>query len=186
MANEIFLKRGTPIVWADTTDYSAVTGGYTRTAQIDLTSLGSGAARQGDKVDLQGGTSLRASAYAVHVAFEMDVAPTAGNLITVYFGGSPSSTAANANPGGLSGSDSAYSGYSSNLANSLRHLIGPFVHIVTVQIATTVQYSNLGVLRADLLDRYVMPVVYNQTDQAFEGDAVTMYVALIPLYPEVQ
>jgi len=47
MANQIPVLSGTPVVWADTTDYAG--DGGARTHQIDLTSLADGAARQGAK-----------------------------------------------------------------------------------------------------------------------------------------
>ena len=34
--------------------------------------------------------------------------------------------------------------------------------------------------------RYGFPVVNNKCGQAFEGDAVEMYIALVPTVPEIQ
>ena len=63
MATEILIKNNTTVVWANTGDYNPGAGViYTRTAQIDLTSIADAAARQGAKVDLG---ATRASAYVV-------------------------------------------------------------------------------------------------------------------------
>ena len=172
---------GTALVWADTTDYSAVTGGFARTAQIDLTGLGAGAARQGVKVDL--GAAF-ARQFVVAVAIEMDVAATSGEVIEFWWAESPSATAGNANPGGTSGADAAYTGTAGDsLADSILQLRPLGSLIATADIATTVQYQTIGMLVAPL--RYGMPVVLNSTGQAFEGDAVTMYVALVPYTDQI-
>jgi hypothetical protein len=184
MANEILTKYGTPIVWSDTTDYSATNSGYTRTAQIDLTSIASGAARQGVKVDLG---ATRARRYLVKLGIEMDVAATAGNLISVHFSESISATAGTGNTGGASGADAAYTGYSGgSLVNSIVQLKPVGVMSAEVVIAATPQYQTVGIISGDDLERYISPVIYNETDQAFEGDAVEMFLALIPLIDEVQ
>ena len=72
MANEILVKSGTPVVWADVTDYAG--DGGARTHQIDLTDLADGAARQGAKADLG---ATRAKRYAVTLCVEMAVVPAA-------------------------------------------------------------------------------------------------------------
>lgn len=64
MATEILVKDGTPICWADTTDYNPAGSGISRTHQIDLTSLPDTKARQGAKADLG---ATRAARYAVKV-----------------------------------------------------------------------------------------------------------------------
>ena len=84
MATEILIKNDTPVVWANTADYSPGAGViYTRTHQLDLTSLATTAARQGAKADL--GTP-RASAYVVRFSPAVNVAVAAGAAIYVYFG----------------------------------------------------------------------------------------------------
>lgn len=186
MANEILIKHGTAIVWANTTDYSSTVSGLVRTHQIDLTSVASAAARQGAKVDLEYlATAKFPNRWLVLGAFEFDVVPADGNSVAVYWAGSPSATAGNANPGGTTGADAAYTGTAgSTLFESLKQLefIGSLV--ATNDAATVVQYQTLGILSG--IPRYGMPVVQNLSAQAFEGDAVEMYVALIPLVDEVQ
>lgn len=177
--NEVLHKSGTPIVWADTTDYSSTASGYTRTAQIDLTSIAANAARQGDKVDLG---ATRAARYAVYAGIEMDVAPTAGLTVQFFWSSSFSATAGTGNDGGASGADGAYkAGEEDEWASQLLRL-GTMV--LTNDAATTVQRQFLGFFTPP--NRYGMPVVVNKGGQAFEGDAVEMYIALVPIVDEIQ
>lgn len=177
------LTIGTPIVLADTTDYgsgSAALGA--RTDQIDLTSLASDAARQSDQVDFTANLDLE---YVVAAAIEFDTAPTAGETMDLYIAWSNDSTAADGNPAGISGSDAAYTGYSSNLANSLKQLqyVGSLVS--TVQIATTVQVDT-AIATITPRARYGTLVVHNNTSDALEGDAQEMAVRFTPLTTQIQ
>lgn len=179
MANEVLVKNGTPVVFADTTDFSSTLNGYTRTHQLDLTSIANGAARQSDKADLG---ATRAAQYAVRVGIEIDVAPTAGNLIEFYWSASASGTAGTGNDGGASGADGAYkAGEEDEWKRQLLHL-GNL--IVTNDAATTVQYQTIGIFCPP--ERYGQVIVLNKCGQALEGDAVEMFVALVPLKDEIQ
>lgn len=180
MANEVLVKSGTPICWADTTDYSSTNSGITRTHQIDLTSIANGAARQGDKADLG---ATRADRFAVQVGFEIDIAPTAGTAIEVYWSDSYSGTAGTGNTGGASGADAAYKAGEEDEWKKQLILIGTL--ICTADAATTVQVQCIN-SEFRPPTRYGMPVVVNKCGQAFEGDAVEMFIALIPIVDEVQ
>ncbi len=186
MANEVLVKHGTALVWADTTDYSSAVSGLARTDQIDLTSVGAGAARQGTKGDLEYlATAKYPARWLVVAAIEFATAPADGDTVDIYWAGSPSSTAGNANPGGCSGADAAYTGTAgSTLAESLKQLqyIGSLV--CTNDATTIVQYQTVGVLTTDF--QYGMPVVFVNGADALVADAVEMYIALIPLVDEVQ
>lgn len=179
MANEILHKTGTPVVFADTTDYSSTGSGFTRTAQIDLTSIANGAARQSDKVDLG---ATRARQYAVMVGIEFDVAPTAGNAVHFYWSDSHSATAGTGNSAGASGADGAYK--AGEEAEWLKQTINIGSLIVTNDAATTVQRQTVGIFTSP--DRYGQVIVLNSSGQALEGDAVEMYVALVPVTDEIQ
>lgn len=182
MATEVSFNYGVAVVWADTTDYSSTISGLVRTAQIDLTSIGAAAARQGAKVDLG---DIRPRKWLVSVGIEFDVAPSSADTVEFYWAGSPSSTAGNANPGGTTGADAAYSGTAGDsLADSLPQLQFIGALIATADAATVVQYQTVGVLED--VYRFGMPVVFNNADQAFEGDAVEMFVALTPLQDEIR
>jgi hypothetical protein len=179
MPNEILHKNGTPVVFADTTDYSSTNSGFTRTAQLDLTSIANNAARQSDKVDL--GTT-RPRLYAVRVGIEYDVAPTAGNTSEFYWSSSQSVTAGTGNDGGCSGADGAYKAAEED--EWKRQLIFLGALISTNDAATTVQYSTVGYFTPP--HRYGQIVYVNKSGQALEGDAVEMFVALIPITDEIQ
>lgn len=184
MPTEALIKDGTAVVWADTTDYSSTASGLARTDQIDLTSLAAGSARQGAKADLG---ATRAAKYEVLAAVEFVAASGVLSLeeVGIYLGFSPSATAANANPGGLSGSDAAYTGTAGDaLADSLPQLEFVGALSTTTDNTTVVQYQKIGEVYAP--SRYVIPVVYNNTTGAFVADAVEMYVAMLPIIDEVQ
>jgi hypothetical protein len=179
MANEVLQKLGTPIVWADTTDYSSTGSGFTRTHQLDLTGIANGAARQGDKADLG---ATRAAQYAVVCGFEIDVAPTAGTLVEVYWSSSFSGTAGTGNDGGASGADAAWkAGEEDEWKKQLIHL-GSMQ--LTADASTVVQRAVIGFFTPP--NRYGMPIVLNKAGQALEPDAVEMYVALVPIIDEIQ
>lgn len=179
MANEILQKLGTPIVFADTTDYSSSGSGFSRTHQLDLTSIANGAARQSDKADLG---ATRAAQFSIIAGIEIDVAPTAGTLIEFYWSSSFSGTAGTGNDGGASGADGAYkAGEEDEWKKQLIHL-GNLV--CTADAATTVQRQAIGIFTPP--NRYGQVVVVNKCGQALEGDAVEMYVALVPIIDEIQ
>lgn len=180
MANEVLVKMGTPVCWADTTDYNSAGSGISRTHQIDLTSLADTKARQGAKADLG---ATRPEAYAVHVGLEFDVAPGVSDVCYVYWASSYSGTEGTGNDGGASGADAAYNDGSE--AEWLRQLTLIGVFHCTADAATTVQRQCVND-RFSPPTRYGMPVVWNESGQALEGDAVEMYVALIPRTDELQ
>jgi hypothetical protein len=151
----------------------------TQTDLITLTSLASGAARQSAKFDL---TANRGDLIGVRVGLHFTSAPTAGQTVDFYLGLSHSATAGTGNSGGLSGSDAAYSGYSSNLDNSLKHLIFLGSHICTVQ--TTVQISEIGIFIPE--QRYAMLVVDNNTSVSLGATAANNGIRFTPLKSQVQ
>lgn len=179
MATEILIKNDTAIVWADTTDYAGDLGA--RTDQIDLTSIPSTAARQGAKKDLG---AVRAAAYAVTLAVEMDVAPAAAQVVSLWWAGSVSGTAGTANPGGASGVDAAYTGTAGDsIADSILQctLIG--ILPLTTDVQPVVQFKT-WIFSPEL--RYGFPIVFNESNQAFEGDANEMGIAFTPIIDESQ
>ena len=182
--NLVKVTEQTPIVWADTTDYTGTVSGLTRTAQIDLTSVASNQARQGAKVDLG---ATRWPSYAVSLAVEIASGAISGESVDVYWAESPSATAGNANPGGVSGADAAYTGTAGDsLADSLKQLLHIGSLITTADQTTVVQYQKIGVLNGESLLRYGSPVIYNGSTGAFLADAVEMYLAFTPIAPDVQ
>lgn len=179
MANEILTKSGTPLVWADVTDYAG--DGGSRTHQIDLTGLADAAARQGAKADLG---ATRAKRFGVILCAEMAIAPVAGEVIGLYWAASPHATAGTMNPGGASGADAAYTGTTGgSLDESLPQLQQIGNLILTPDADPVLQIQNFTLFP---LHRYGFPIVDNNGGQAFHGDAIEMFVALYPLIDEVQ
>ncbi len=180
MPNQILVLSGTALVWANAGDFG--NSPIADTDQINLTSLASLAARQGDKGDLG---ALRAAQYAVALRVELDVAPTSpGAGYSLWWAPSVAAAAATANPGGVTGSDAAYTGTAGDsLADSIQQLtlIGtcaPTSDADTVIQQTTFMFSPEN--------RYGTPVVYNESDQAFEGDGIEMSIIFMPIIDEVQ
>lgn len=167
---------------ATATDLRASTNGTLETdCQLSLASVADSAYRQSAKVDLD---EHRASAYKVRAAFELAATPTAGDVVSLYWAPSPSSTAATANAGGVTGADSAYDGYSSNGDEACRQLdhIGDFV--CTVQATATVQVAEIGVFEPT--ERYGSLVVRNESGAAFHSDDVESHVVFDPIVDEFQ
>ena len=194
MPNKLLISQadGTPksLVFADhagdfnpaaVNDMRDATSGNRTNAQIITAALADGAARQSAKVDL--GEDW-AQAYSVRGAFEMAATPVTGDIIELDWAPSQASVAANANPGGVAGADSAYAGYSANLAASVLQLeyIGAFV--VTVQVTGTVQIAEIGVFSPT--ERYGTLVIKNESAAAFHSDDVECHVVFDPIIPEVQ
>lgn len=179
MANEILVKSGTPIVWADTTDYAG--DGGTRTHQIDLTDLSNAIARQGAKADLG---ATRAKQYTLTMCVEMSVAPTSGATIDVYWAASLHATAGTLNPGGCSGVDAAYTGTAGDsVADSLTQLLPLGKLSLTADADPVLQIYTVTLLPQH---RYGMPVILNNGGQAMHSDAVECFISLTPIIPEVQ
>jgi len=175
---------GTPIVWADETDYAGGSQvGGTRTHDLDLTNLLSTEARQGVKADLG---AAHADEYAMTLAIEMKTAeaPEAGESIDLYWGPSSSGTAGVGNEGGLAGTDAAYTGSAGDsLANTLPQLIFVGSIPLTADVVGTPQRKTF---RFSPPTRYGQPVVYNNTDaeDLNDVDAEEMYVRMVPLIPQ--
>ena len=183
--NLIQLADATPIVWAHS-DYSSVVSGLAKTSglDLDLTSLGAGAARQGVKYDF---TALRYWKYLIAVGFEFISGAVDSEEVEVWHAGSVSGTAANANPGGCSGSDAAYTGTTgSSLAVSIKQLQLLGTLPTTADNTPTVQYKIIGEINGWTMPRYGMPVVFNNTTPIMENDAVEMFVAYLPIGPQIQ
>lgn len=177
--NNVLQISGTPVVFADVTDYSSTSSGYTRTAQLDLSSLASGAARQSDKVDFG---ATRAARHAVHVAVEMNVAPTAGLVIEYWLSSSFSATAGTGNDAGASGADGAYKAAEEDEWKVQALFLGALT--LTNDATTTVQRGFVGFV--SLPNRYGQVIVVNKGGQAMVAAATNALVALIPIIDDIQ
>jgi hypothetical protein len=191
MANKILITEmdGTPaqISFADHSgDFSPTASndlefGTPTDCQIVLASLTDTNAVQSDKVDLG---ANRAQVYKVRAAFEFTATPAAGDLVELYWSPSSSSTAATGNPGGVTGSSSAYAGYSSNLEDSAKQLDLIGVFVCTVQTTPIVQIGEIGMFTPS--ERYGTLVVKNESNASFHSDDVESHIVFDPIVPESQ
>lgn len=164
----------------DSTDFSpsansVITEGTPTDVQIDCTSLANNSARQSDKCDLG---ANRAPGYFCRAAIEFAATPTAGQYVEFWWAPSSSATAAVGNPGGVSGSDAAYAGYSSNLNSSVVQLVFVGRFVCTAQATATVQIAEVGYFRPPT--RYGSLVVYNRSDASFHSDMAEFAAVLQP------
>lgn len=150
------------------------------TCQLSLASVADTTARQSTKVDLG---ANRAQAYKVRAAFELN-APTASDLIELYWSPSPSVTGTYANAANVVGSDSAYAGYSSNLAASVLQLDLIGVFVCTAQVTGTVQVAEVGLFIPT--ERYGSLIIKNESNSAFATDDVESHIVFDPIVPELQ
>jgi hypothetical protein len=181
MANEVLTTIGSPttLCLADATDFD--NDPIPDTDQIDLTSLANAAARQSAKFDFG---AKWAGKYSVMCSFEIDVAPASGAVVDVYIAPSIEATAGDSNPGGVSGADAAYTGTAGDsIADSLKQLdfIGS---VICTADADPVMQTQSFVYAPHC--RYASLVVFNQSGQAFVGDATHHFIIFTPIVPEIQ
>lgn len=181
MANKIEIHKGTPIVWADVDgDFgdSPIPG----TDQITLAGIVDDQAREGVKVDLG---DPRAEVYEVILRIEFATAPGNSSLVKLYFAPSPSVVAGTANPGGVSGTDGAYTGTpGSAILQAVKQLDYVGSLVCTADAQPVVQQQTWKYSPAA---QYISPVVINNSGgPAFYSDDVEMSIILIPLPVELQ
>jgi hypothetical protein len=164
-------------------DYGRIQSGTEKTikssggsAAITLASLANNAARQSVKVDFG---ATRAAVYKVELEIEMAATPTAGNVIEIYGNPSNSATAGTDNMAGTVGTDSAYSGYSSNLDASIKQLDFVGALVMTVQVTATVQKGVVGYFTPE--QRYYSFVVYNKAGSAVHSSDTNCVARFVPI-----
>ncbi len=147
-------------------------------AAITLTSLANGSYYQGAKLDFG---ATRGQLYEVWLYAELAATPTAGSTIDLWMSPSDSGTAGTNNLGGASGTDAAYTGYSSNAAASVKQL--PFVGsgVCTTQATSTVQKMFVGYYSPSA--RYGSPVLLNGSGAAFHSSATNCALVFNPIEP---
>lgn len=151
--------------------------------ELVLLNLADAAAAQSAQGDL--GVNF-AVEYAVVACIEMQVAAaTAGAAVEFYWNASASSTAATGNMGAASGSAAAYSGYSSDLADSVKQLMDIGSMVMTDDGVDSAQIGFVGILRPP--HRYGSLIVKNECGQTIcDTDDIEAHVVLNPIIPEVQ
>lgn len=172
MANsELLIKTGTSKTW------KASGGDYAMT----MASIANDAARQGAKGDL--GTP-RAARWAMRVAINMDVAPTAGLVVEFWWSSSPSATAGTDNTGACSGTDAAYTGSAGGSVDETKlqlDFVGSLV--LTPDADGVVQRQQFVFFPTQ---QYGMPVLVNKGGQALEGDDDSHEIVIYPIVDEAQ
>jgi hypothetical protein len=118
------------------------------------------------------------------VEINMDVAPTAGNVIEFWWSSSPSATAGTQNDGACSGTDAAYTGSAGGSVDETKiQMMLAGVLSLTDDADTVVQQTTFVFSPPH---RYGMPVLVNKADQALEGDDDSHRITLTPIIDEVQ
>lgn len=182
MANEILLKTftGTPMVFAHAADFDNTP--FADTEEMDMTSLGIGDSRQSPKVDL--GDLLSDSAklpqrVAVLAAFEFGDAPAVGRVVHLYWAASPSAGLTDDNPYLITGSDAEIATPTSAFLGQLQ-----FIGSVPVQNVADVVFQKTFVTSFAI--RYGSLLVFNDTDQIFEGTMDKTHVDFYAMVDEAQ
>lgn len=167
---DALIKTGTALIW------KAAGGDYA----ITLASIAVNAARQGAKGDLG---ATRAARWSVLVEINMDVAPTAGNLIEFWWSASPSAVAATQNTGACSGVDAAYTGSAAGTVDETKYQMWYLGGLrLTPDADGTVQIQEFVFFP---LHRYGMPVLVNKADQILEGDDDAHKITLTQIVDEI-
>lgn len=137
-------------------------------------------ARQSAKVDLG---AVRAPLYAVLAALSWQATPTAGNVLEMWWSPSSMATASDGNCGQANGTDSGYTGYSSNIAQSLVHcmFLGEFVVGVA---GTGIQMARVGTFQPP--ERYGSLIVWNKGGSALTASNNEMHIVFDPIFPQGQ
>lgn len=144
-------------------------------AAITLASLANASYRQSAKLDL--GATF-AQLYGIQVDAELAATPTAGANLDLWWAPSNSVTAGTDNPGGCSGTDASYTGYSSNASASVKQLIFIGSFITTAQATSTVQKGFVGFLVPPT--RYGSLVLLNNSGAAFHSSDANCQIRLFP------
>lgn len=185
--NEVLIKTGAQFLFADhATDFGAGPAtaansliiGTPTDVQLDLTGVAaSGGAREAAKTTL---ITPWAALWAVHACLESELAPTDGDAVHFYWGASPSSTAATGNPGGLTGSDAAFTDTTGNL--------GQMQRIGTLTLRNNViNIGKVGIFTPQF--EHGILVVVNEADQALRSTATAMdetHITMTEIIREIQ
>ena len=146
------------------------------TASLANSSSESTGARQSAKIDFG---ATRGRAWALFCEAEWAATPTAGNALEHWISPSPHATAGTQNAGGASGTDAAYSGYSSNITASLKHCVFVGNHVLTAQATATVQKSFVGIYVPAM--RYGSLILWNKGGSAFHSSDTNMLWTFTPI-----
>jgi len=162
MANKVYVARETPIVWSDTTGDAVMT----------LNNLAAGAGRVGARADLGAGSTACWHNWRLTVQF--DTAPVVGESVEIYL-----ATSDGTEEDGQVGTADAALGS----ANTLKNLQRVGVLVVT---STDADHDMTASGRCLITERYVSPVIYNNTSDNLQATNDTGEFTLTPSPLEVQ
>lgn len=162
MPNKIYINPETPHVWTDT-------GGDDT---LDLGSLAAGSVRVGDQWDM--GAGPRASKFAWRMIVDgFDTAPVVGESVDIYLATSDGTN----HDGDIGTTDGA--GTTVSLPN--------LVYLGSAIVQTTTAANELIVSgTVEINERYVSPVIHNNTADALLGTSDAHQFILTPIPDEVQ
>lgn len=151
--------------------------------ELVLLNLADAAAAQSAKGDLG---AKWAAQYVCTACIEMQVAAAdAGSAVDFYWNASGITTAGTGNMGATSGAAAAYTGYSADLADSLKQLIYIGSMVMTDDAVDSAQIGFVGILSPP--HRWGSLVVVNNTGQTIcDTDDIEAHVVLSPIVDEVQ
>ena len=162
MANKVYIAEETAKTWTDTG------GDYT----LDLGSLAADAVRVGAQGDL--GAAPRADQYQFKLVIDgFDTAPVVGETVDLYLAFSDGTYV----DGDVGTADAA--GFTADLPNLM------YAGSASVQTITAGDNLIISGL-VQITQRYVSPVVHNNTADALLGTADAHKFILTPVPPEVQ
>jgi len=172
MPTDILLKTGQTITW------KAAGGDFA----ITLASIAVDAARQGAKGDL--GTEW-GRLWVPRLTINMDVVPSAGRTIELFWAASPNAGAALENPGATTGADAVYAGSAGGTVDETKFQLKFLgILVLTPDADAVVQVADMAPFVP--VHRYGMPVLVNKSDQATEGDDDSHQIELIEVIDESQ
>ena len=161
MANEVYLVRGTPVVWSDT-----------GTPAITLNNLAAGAGRVGAQKDW--GTGAQPDEYLWRLTVQFETAPVVGETVDCYI-----STSDGTEEDGQVGVANA----ALSAENKLKNLL--YCGSLLVDVATVdIDFTASGVVR--IPTRYCCPVIFNDTADNLQATNDTGEFTLTPIYYQGQ
>jgi len=185
MANDVLQKAGAKIIIGDSDCNPTAGVGLTGVEDTDFTFLNFLTATLGQSVKFSFSTPW-GRRWRVVSGLEFIAAPTAGLTVDFYIGYSDSATAANENPGNLSGAAGAYQGYGGDAASGIEALLQLYYIgslICTADIA--IQVAEIGII-TPLADNACL-VIHNQSGQTIADiDGVETSVQIIEIIDEIQ
>jgi len=190
VAKEVLIKQGGKIIVGDS-DCNPTAGvglAGTETDNMDFLNLLDATWLQSAKFDFGLGTTttLWGSRWRVVAGLEFDSAPVAGDIVDFYLGYSDSGTAANDNPGNLSGSSAAYNGYgaaAADAAEAAKQLV--YIGSLVCTADADVQIAEIAIISPP--SRYGILVVNNESNVTIaDTDGIETSVHFIEIIEEVQ